>query len=240
MAGSVRSRGRVTLSNRRIRCGSHVTRNAYRCCEEVRRDRRRRRRDVLHRPGRGGRLPRTERGRQDDDDASPHPVPGTRRRDDHDRRALDRGPPRRAAAPDRLPARDEPAVPRHARRRVHQLHGAAARDEPRRDPGAHGRCRGRDRDRGRLLPSDPPALEGIPAAGRPRAGDPLGTRDSHPRRTDRGARPQPTGGDPEPDPGRRHRPHGPAEHARHAGGAEDVLARRHHQRWPHRGGRFGG
>ena len=140
---------------------------------------------------RSRRLPRAQRRGQDDDHAASHAVPRTRWGHDLDRWPVHRGPPGRTAAPHRLPARDEPPVPGHARRRVHHVHGPAARDERRRDPRADRRCRRADRHRSRLLPPHQPALEGVPAARRPRAGHPLAAGDPHPRRTDRGTRPEP-------------------------------------------------
>ena len=79
------------------------------------------------------------------------------------------------------------------------------------------------------------AVEGLPAARRPRAGAAAQSRRPHPRRADRRPRPEADHRDAAAHQGARRRPHDHPEHAHPSGSQPDLPARRHHQQGP--GGR---
>ena len=81
------------------------------------------------------------------------------------------------------------------------------------------------------------ALEGLPAARRPRAGDPAQPRRAHPRRADGGPRPEADHRDAPAHQGSRRRPHDHPEHAHPSRSQPDLPARRHHQQGAGRRGR---
>src|SRR5207253_917767 len=108
--------------------------------------------------------------------------------------------------PHRVPRREQPAVRRHAGPRLPRLHRrSAAAGGPAPPPGAGRRGDG-DRDRKRLLPADRRAVEGVPPARRPGAGDSASPRSAGARRADRGTRPEPARRDPPVDRGARASP----------------------------------
>ena len=195
--------------------------------------------------GAGSRLPRPQRRRQVDDDEDHHRLPdrdvgqGDRRRP-RCLRARPRGPPQ-----GRLPAREQPALPRHARRRLPALR----RQDPRhagRPPARRPRARRRLlRHLQGLQEGHLRAVEGLPPARRPRAGDAARPRDPYPRRAHLGPRPEPDRRDPPADPLDR-RPRGPDGHPLDPlppGGRgderpdHDHLARRDRRRREHAGAR---
>src|SRR5213076_2707145 len=78
--------------------------------------------------------------------------------------------------PHRVPRREQPAVRRHAGPRLPRLHRRSAAAGGPAPPAGAGRRGYRDRYRKRLLPADRRALEGVPPARRPGAGDPASPR----------------------------------------------------------------
>ena len=91
--------------------------------------------------------------------------------------------------------------------------------------------------------AEPPcgeALEGLPAARRPRAGADSQPRRADPRRADRRPRPEADHRDAAADQGARRRSHDRPEHAHPARGLADLPARRHHQQGPRRRRRHAG
>src|SRR6266480_7740769 len=91
-------------------------------------------------------------------------------------------------------------------------------------PAGAGRRGYGDRDRKRLLPADRRAVEGVPPARRPGAGDPAPPRFAGAGRADGGARPEPARRDPPVDRGARERPHRHPLDPRALRGAADLLA----------------
>ena len=81
------------------------------------------------------------------------------------------------------------------------------------------------------------ALEGLQAARRPGAGADSQSRRPHPRRADRGPRPEADHRDAAAHSRPRRRPHHRPQHAHPARGRADLPARRHHQQGPGRRGR---
>ena len=81
------------------------------------------------------------------------------------------------------------------------------------------------------------AVEGLPAARRPRAGAAQQPRGADPRRADGRAGPEADHRDARTDQGPRRRPHGGAQHAHPARGQPDLPARGHHQQGQGGGGR---
>ncbi len=143
----------------------------------------------------------------------------------------------RGQAADGLPARDAAALPGHDRprvprvRRAHQGRGGGRAQGPRRE--GHGADLGR-RHGGPPLRQ---ALEGLPPARRPRAGDPAQSRRPGARRADGRPRPEADHRDPPAHQGTGRQPHDHPEHAHPARGRADLPARRHHQQGPGGGGR---
>ena len=98
--------------------------------------------------------------------------------------------------------------------------------------------RGIDAPHARRRHGEPPlrqALEGLPAARRPRAGDPAQSRSADSRRADRGPRPEADHRNAAAHQGAGRHAHHHAEHAHPAGSLADLRSRRHHQQRP--GGR---
>src|SRR5207247_2993854 len=101
----------------------------------------------------------------------------------------------------------------------------------------HRRRRHRDRPRDRLLPAHRRAVQGLPPAGRARAGHPAPPRPARVRRAHRRTRSEPTRRDPAPDRRARQGPYGDPLHPRALRGAAHVLPAAHHQPRPDRGRR---
>ena len=191
-----------------------------------------RRRQLPGRTRRDPRVPRTQRRRQDDDDAHPDRLHAGHRRQGHCRRIRRLRPAARGQAPHRLPARDAAALPGHERLRVSRLR----RQDQRRPVGRPSRARQvRDGAHAHRRHGEPPlrqAVEGLQAARRPRPGAHPQPRRAHPRRADRRPRPEADHRDARADQGARRRSHDHPEHAHPARGRADVPARGHHQQGP--------
>ena len=116
---------------------------------------------------------------------------------------------------------------------LRELHGHHAGALLRRSGDVH-------RHRERVLPADRGAVEGLPAAGRARAGDPASTRSAGAGRADGGSRSESAGRDASSDRRAGQGAHGVALHARALGSPAVLLPAADHQRRSHRGGRPGG
>src|SRR5881397_3769608 len=195
---------------------------------------------VRDRPRSGGGLPRSERGGQVHDHAHDHAVLRAGRRHDQPRRRPARGRRPGGEAPHRVPRREQPAVRRHAGPRLPRLHRRPAAAGGPAPPAGAGRRGYGDRYRKRLLPADRRALEGVPPARRPGAGDPASPRSAGARRADRGARPEPARRDPPVDRGARERPHRHPLDPRALRGTTDLLPPADHQPGQDRGRWSGG
>src|SRR2546427_5616755 len=132
-----------------------------------------------------------------------------------------------------------PPPPRRAPRGGGRARAGGAGGAPPPPAGAGRRGYG-DRYRKRLLPADRRALEGVPPARRPGAGDPASPRSAGARRADRGARPEPARRDPPVDRSPRERPHRHPLDPRALRGATDLLAPADHQPGQDRGRWSGG
>ena len=169
---------------------------------------RRRQGDVQRAQGRGARLPGPERRGQVDDDEDADLLPVADRRHGQGGRLRRVRRLARGAAPHRVPARGHADLPRHDRARVPAVRGRAAR---------HGRAevaRPHQGDRRALRPgrrrrqAGGRAVEGLPPAPGPGAGDAARSRHPDPRRADQRPRPQPDRRDPRAHQGDRQGAHG--------------------------------
>ena len=191
----------------------------------------RRRQGVVQRAARrGARLPGPERRRQVDHDEDADLLPGAdggpaRGRRPRRVRRVARGPQRIGYLPEDTPiyrdmtvleylqfAAEMRGMDRRQGRRAHQGDRQALR------PGRRRRQAGRR------------AVEGLPAARRPGAGDAPRPRHPHPRRADERPRPQPDRRDPVAHQGDRPREDGHPVDAHPPRGAGDLQPHRHHQR----------
>ena len=120
----------------------------------------------------------------------------------------------RGQAPHRLPAGDAAALPRHDRPRVPRRSSPASRACPRASARrASTRVMERTRVADMAEPALREALEGLPAARRPRAGADSQPRRADPRRADRRPRPEADHRDARADQGAGRRPHHHPQHA---------------------------
>ncbi len=189
------------------------------------------------RPRAGSGLPRPERGREVHHHARHHSILRAGLRHDHARRGAARRGGARREAPHRLPPREQSAVRRHAGVRLSRLRRRPARSGgPRAPPGARCGRRG-DGRRNRVLPADRRAVQGVPPASGPRAGDPSPPRSAGARRAHRRPRPEPARRDPPLDRRARQGSYGDSLDPHPLRGTGHLLAAADHQRRQAGGGR---
>ena len=170
-----------------------------------------------------------ERRRQDDDDADPDRLHAGHRGQSDRRRLRRLRPADRGQAPDRLPAGNAAALPRHDRRSSTSTSSPRSKACPAERRAARPGGDGAHAHRRHGEPAVRQAVERLPAARRPGAGAHPQSRRADPRRADRRPRPEADHRNAPADQGARRRSHDHPQHAHPAGSLADLPARRHHQ-----------
>ena len=159
--------------------------------------------------GRGRGLLGAEWRRKEHDASRPRRVSGDDERQSHRGRRRRHDRLLRRSLAHRLHARGRPALPRDARVRVPRVPSRAEGGPPERAPRQRRFGDGEGKRHRRREPPHRKAVEGLPAARRPRRRPRGQTAAPRPRRADRGARPQPDRRSPRRHQSARSRAHGP-------------------------------